>query len=118
MDSENLKQLSALTALNSMMKKGHFDICCIRDVAQLLGVDPKGDAYTLLHPLHCIDFAEMPRELREAIPRLIQECLGVAPTFQFVPGDLTLRRTVRIVDVEPDPAPPRRGLFSLFSGGK
>ena len=79
----NLEELSALTALNNMMLKGWFDICVIDKVGALLGVDPRGRAYTILTPLHCVHFDKMPDELRKAIPGLIQECLGMAPIFQF-----------------------------------
>jgi hypothetical protein len=87
----DLKQLSAVTALNSMFKKGHFDICCIRNVGELLGVDPKfaGEAYKILQPLHCINFSDMPSELRDAIPSLIRECLQQEPTFQFLEDEFS-----------------------------
>ena len=80
---DNLKDLSALTALNNMMEKGWFSICTIDDVAALLEVNPRGETYTILRPLHCIHFDKMPAELRDAIPGLIQQCLGIAPIFRF-----------------------------------
>lgn len=95
---DDLKQLSALTALNHMMSKGHFDICTIDSVGKLLGVDPRGEAYDILRPLHCIDWAQMPEQLKEAVPSLIQRCLGVAPVFKFS----NLRQ--RVIDV-PEAAP-------------
>ena len=104
MDNDSLKQLSATTALNHMMRQGHFDICCIDKVARLLDRDPKGDAYRVLSPLHCINFGDMPPELREEIPRLIKDCLGVEPAYEFVPGDLAIRRsTIRVIEAEPEP---------------
>lgn len=106
--SESLKELSALTALNSMMEKGHFDICCVRSVGELLGVDPKAHpSFAILQPLHCVDFAKMPPPLREAIPSLVQDCLGVSPTFQF-----TSVRPGAIVDVSPKPQ--KAPLLRLF----
>ena len=115
MDNNSLKQLSVTTALNEMMKKGHFDICCIDKVARLLMVDPKGEAYDILSPLHCINFSDMPSELREEIPRLIKDCLGVEPTYQFVPGDLALRRsTLRVIEPEPESKPKSRGVLAFL----
>lgn len=110
--NENLKQLSALTALNSMMAKGHFSICTIDSVGELLGINPRGcDAYKILHPLHCIDWAKMPQELRDAVPGLIQECLGIAPAFQFKTLEPTL------IDVSPKAeTPPRRSFLRLLGG--
>ena len=81
---DDLKQQIALTALNSMMAGNYFTISTIDSVGKLLEVNP-GDspAYTMLRPLHCIDWNKMPPEVREAVPALIQECLGVAPVFKF-----------------------------------
>lgn len=95
--SHDLKELAALTALNNMMGKGHFDICCVRDVGALLGVDPKAHpSFAILQTLHCVDYAKMPPQLRDAIPGLVQDCLGVSPTFQF-----TSVRPGAIVDLTP-----------------
>lgn len=87
----DLKQLSAVTALNNMFKNGRFDICCIRNVGELLGIDPKsgGEAYRILQPLHCINFSEMPAELRDEIPNLIRQCLQQGPTFQFLEDEFS-----------------------------
>jgi hypothetical protein len=104
----DLKQLSALTALNNMMGKGHFNICCVDSVGDLLGINPRGThAYKILLPLHCVDWAKMPAELRDAIPGLIQECLGIAPVFQFQ----NLERVV--IDIQ-----PRRSGFMQLLGRK
>lgn len=107
---DNLKELSALTALNEMMAKGWFDICTINAVAELLGVNPRGESYRILYPLHCVHFDKMPGELREAILGLIQDCIGMAPIFQFK----TLAQ--KIIDVSPDQKVKKRSLLSLFRG--
>ena len=75
--------MSAITALNNMMSKPYFDICVIDAVAKLFGGHPLDEAYAILRPLHCVDWNKMPAELVAAIPGLIQECLGVAPTYVF-----------------------------------
>lgn len=106
----DLKELAALTALNNMMQKGHFDICCVRNVGELLGVDPKGHpSFAILQTLHCVDYAKMPPPLREAIPSLVQDCLGVSPTFQF-----TSVKPGQIVDLTPKQE--RVPLLRLFGG--
>lgn len=108
--SQDLKELSALTALNNMMEKGHFDICCVREVGKLLGVNPEAHpSHAILRPLHCVDFAKMPPQLRDAIPGLVQDCLGVSPTFQF-----TSVRPGAIVDLTP--RQERGPLLRLFGG--
>lgn len=94
----DLKELAAKTALNNMFRKGHFNICAIDDVAKLLDVDPKGEAYTILRTLHCVDYSTMPKELRDAIPDLVRQCLGREVTFQFANLDK------KVVDITPSPS--------------
>lgn len=105
-----LKQLAALAALNNMFAKGWFDICTIDSVAKMLGIDPKGEAYDILRPLHCINFNVMPALLREQVPELIKASLGVQPVFQFSAKELT----GSVVVADPDPPPAKRGLLRLL----
>ena len=106
----DLKQLSALTALNSMMAKDWFDICTVDRVAELLGVSCGGsEAYKILHPLHCVAWAKMPQELRDAVPGLIQECIGIAPQYQFK----TTQQPV--IEVSATTNEPKRGFLRLLS---
>lgn len=112
---EHLKRLSAETALNNMMASGHFSICAVRDAAKLLGVNPQGDAYDILQPLHCIDWDKMPAALRDAVPGLIEQCIGMQPTYVFRLSEP--RDARRVVDITPraDALPePRRGFLRLL----
>lgn len=83
MTPAELKHQIAVTALNDMMRRGHLNICLIDTIATSLGISAKGEAYDTLRPLHCVDFARMPKEVADAIPGLIQQILDVAPTYQF-----------------------------------
>lgn len=80
---DNLKEMAAMTALNHMFKQGHMSICTIDKVAGLMGVDPKGRAHNILSTLHCVDFSEMPKELKDSIPDLIRECLNLSTVYEF-----------------------------------
>lgn len=82
MNDVQLSQLSALTALNALMRADSFNICTIREVIKLLGTTPDGQALKILEPLHCMRYGDMPAELREAIPKLIERCIAV-PAYQF-----------------------------------
>lgn len=106
---DDLKQLAAMTALNETLAGNHFSICAIDNAGKLLGVNPKGEAYDTLHALHCIDYAKMPRQLREAIPDLIRQCLGVDTIYRFE----TLQQ--QIIDVMP--APKRSEFLRLIGRG-
>lgn len=82
MNDTQLKHLSVLTALNQMMSGSSFNICTLRDAMQTLGTQGDGAALRILTPLHCIKWHDMPPELREAVPRLIERCLEI-PAYQF-----------------------------------
>lgn len=99
---EELKKMSAMVALNDMMSKGRFDICTIDSIGAMMNIKPSGEAYTLLRPLHCIYFDKMPTELRDAIPGLIQQVLGISPAYQFKTMDK------QVIDVSP---PEKKGVL-------
>lgn len=80
---DNIQEMTAMTALNHMFKQGHMSICTIDSVAKLLGVDPRGKVYNILSTLHCVNFSEMPQELKEAIPGMVRECLSLNPIYEF-----------------------------------
>ena len=103
----DLKQISSMVALNSMMQSSFFSICTIDSVATLLQVNPHGEAYDTLRVLHCISWYKMPTELREAIPELIRQCLGVAPSYVFKTLDQ------EVIDVT-----PARKFLRLFGATK
>lgn len=111
-----LKKLAALTALNNLLAERSFNICALDRVASMLNIQPGGDSYKLLTTLHCINYDKMPKELRDAIPGLIEEILGVAPVFQFA----TL--TPSVIEMQPAPPPPReapeaRGVLHMLGFG-
>lgn len=111
---DDLKQLAALTALNEMMASNYFSICTIDKIAQMLGVNPKGEAYNVLHTLHCIDWAKMPQPLREAVPGLIQQCLSIAPAYQFKGPPTRKEPELRTIIDVPIEQKPKRGLLRLL----
>ncbi len=80
---QHLKEMAAMTALNEQLRAKHWSICVIDRAAALLEVNARGEAYDILHALHCIDYQKMPLELRDSIPDLIKQCLGITPVYQF-----------------------------------
>ena len=80
---DRMQELAVMTGLNNMFRKGYFDVCVIRESAKIMGVCLGGRAYDILHVLHCVNFADMPQELRESIPALIRECLSLNPIYEF-----------------------------------
>ena len=69
----DLKMSIALTAVAKMLKSRYFDVCTVDKVCKLIGANANGAAYDMLHTLHCIDYADMPQQVREGIPALMRE---------------------------------------------
>lgn len=95
MNDSQLSHLSVLTSLNKMMTGNHFDICTLDAAIRVLRVVPNGKAYEILRPLHCINWKDMPTELREAVPKLIERCLSV-PAHQFQITPMTPERSALV----------------------
>lgn len=64
------------TAMRKMVKDGYFSICTIDTCCKVLNVYPVGHSYNLLRALHCVHFVDMPKEVRESLPRLVAEVFG------------------------------------------
>lgn len=69
------RQLVVQTALDHLFTQSHFSICQLDSVLKIINAPQGSDAYTLLRSLHCVDYAKMPRDLRDRIPHLVNECL-------------------------------------------
>jgi hypothetical protein len=77
---DDLKHATVLTALNDMVRRGHFNVCTLDRCADILGLQLKGsEPYKLLGALHCVDFASMPPDVRKAVPEWIRQCLNLEP---------------------------------------
>lgn len=79
----HLQELAAVAALNKMFKQGYFDVCTVSRVAEMLNIPLGGEAYSILQTIHCVGFADMSSELREAVPGLIRDCLSLNPMYEF-----------------------------------
>jgi hypothetical protein len=109
MNDQQLSHLAVLTSLNKMMTSKHFDICTVDSAITVLGSIPDGRAYKILRPLHCVNWMDMPCELREAVPKLIERCINV-PAHQFQITEVTPEQrqrvaagTIRLLTREPTP---------------
>ena len=110
----DLKRMAALTSLNSMLTKGYVCICTIDTIAKMLGVQPPAEPHSILRSIHCVNFAMMPPELRQAVPDLIRQCLDVEPTYQFPAPKPAISAADLIVHEHS--ASPERGLLGRLLG--
>lgn len=70
------------TSLAQMMRKGHFDICCIRKILEITGGTPNREDWSALELLHCVDFKDFPPRLRLEFPKLLERVL-MAPAMKL-----------------------------------
>ncbi len=70
------RRLVAEAAINRLFTERHFSICSLDELIKLTGAQRGSDAYRLLRPLHCMDWADMTPELRERVPLLVREALA------------------------------------------
>lgn len=94
--------MAANHALNEMLtKRGYFDICTLDKVLRNMGIQAQcGKSYGILNSLHCMDYKDMPDELRRSIPVLIQNVVGIES---------------ECYEAEPKPEPkPKRLSLSFF----
>lgn len=83
MNVEQLQTLAVVASLNKMLKSSYFDICTVDSIMKILQLPADGEVYDILRTLHCVHYAQMPKELREAIPEMLQSVMGVSPTYKF-----------------------------------
>ncbi len=70
------QMMVAQVALNSLFENKHFSICKLNEVMELTKKGRKNSkVYKQLHALHCVDYADMPDELKNQIPYMVNELL-------------------------------------------
>jgi hypothetical protein len=77
----------------------------------MFDIVPDQEAMAILVPLHCVNYADMPRELYAALPGIIQRALSGSPVFQF-----ELKRGPSPLDLT-HAAPAKPGLVRRLFGG-
>lgn len=82
-DLSLLTKQAAVVAINKVLTAKRFDICTVREVAELLGGDTNCQEFSILRTIHCVEYKEMPPNMRESIPELIAICMKRPDVFQF-----------------------------------
>jgi len=73
----------AQVALNKLFEDNHFSICKLNDVMDLLGKGRRNSKiYKQLHTLHCVHYEDMPDDLKNQIPYMVNELLTNKPSSQ------------------------------------
>lgn len=69
------KRLVVHAAVTNLFERDWFSISDLKEIMELIGARRGGEAYQMLHALHCVHYSKMPPELRARIPELVNECL-------------------------------------------
>jgi hypothetical protein len=104
MTIDRTKSLVIKTALAEMLKKGHFDVCTIRNIGEMTGIVPDRDAMTQLTLLHCMDYSRMPAELRKELPNIIHRALcGIDLDVEAIVNLRPSAPALELLEEEPKP---------------
>jgi len=57
------------TAIKKMFNDRHFDICTIGDLLKMTGSIPNPDTFNKMNALHCVNYSDMSKELRDWLYR-------------------------------------------------
>lgn len=113
-DTTDLTRLAAGAAIAKMFRDGYLSICTIDEVIKTFNVTPEKEAHQILRLLHCVNFRDMPAEVRKNIPDLLARCFQGMEIDRIAIEQL-LPRPPRERDITPE---ARRGGFLSFLGGK
>lgn len=76
------KRACAVSLHNMLVVKNYFDITALDSIARALGLKLGGPDYAALRTLHCVDWGQMPDELRTTVHLKCFELLRLpAPEF-------------------------------------
>jgi len=116
--ADRLEMLAVRTAIRKMVGEGRISICTIDQCIKQLGIVSLSGlasmrAYRILHTLHCVKFAEMEPELRNAIPTLLREVFNGSTAEDFIDPDLFGGTRTVVVNAEQT----KPGFWNRLTGG-
>lgn len=82
---DDTKRLVIGTAMQAMFKKGWVDITAIRKCLEIASIVAPAEPLRNLEALHCVHFSDMPPELVQRIPGMLQECFRGLDLNSLVP---------------------------------
>ncbi|MFA6064048.1 MAG: hypothetical protein WC736_15775 [Gallionella sp.] len=78
---EAFHKQAALLGLKKMFEGKHFSICVVKEALVILGGHLSDKDEAAMRALHCIDFADMPPDLRKMLFTKVMEVLSGEPLF-------------------------------------
>lgn len=85
-----MRVMAAEVALNKMFTDERFSICTVREACEALGAKLTPEAEAILHPLHCVNWDQIPAGLKAEIPHLIKESIQRSTVVRSMVQDMIL----------------------------
>lgn len=82
---EQIRNLVLAVGLKKMLTAKHFSICDLETLITAARIIPDGDTMRLLRVLHCVDYADMPVELRKELVRIVAAMFHDTPDPRSTP---------------------------------
>ena len=69
--SDGVKITAIRHSLQSMLNGGHFNICAIKECAEMAGIIINSDRLLIYKTVHCMDWSEMTPEYRQVLVSMV-----------------------------------------------
>lgn len=70
-----VKKDAALAAMSKLHKRRYFDICTVNNIYELFNVHMTSERRSFFGVIHCVDWADIPKDTREYVTAIIFEDL-------------------------------------------
>ena len=74
---ESLRGMAVAEGLRHLFEKDYFSICQLQDCVRAARLIPDGETMRILAPLHCRNWANMPRDLRDEVFTRVMQMFGI-----------------------------------------
>lgn len=105
MDIEKVKKEAAYSSLKEMFSNTSFSICTITSIEKMLKCQIDSETKEIMQSLHCVDYADMSKELRTWLFETTTTCFS---DFGF---EFSHLNKLREVDVTPK---KEKGILRMF----
>lgn len=68
---DRVRGMAIAVGIQHLFRKHHFDVCHYKSLIEAAGVIPDGEFMRIASVLHCVDWADMPVELRKEFSQQI-----------------------------------------------
>jgi hypothetical protein len=72
MEPYEMETQTVIHALNKMLKPDrHFNVCCVKECANMVGIVISKEHWNLYNAVHCMDWSEMTEDYRQKLVAIL-----------------------------------------------